>query len=588
VGYAVFDAGALSGTRTGNAAWVSQEELDAASQVTTGTDIGQAGRVTVSPSNVGKPIRVNFGSAVDNPIIVLTGTVATGAQPYTLRVVDRDANGFSFMVEEWEYQTNSRLQSVTVNWVAVAAGVHTLADGRVIEAGTVLADHQSGSVNFAANFGNNAPVVITSVMSSLDPTSVDSDPINVTKSGFNVRLQVEETRQGPRAQELVGYIAFSKGGAVQLTNNVTHNTANVSFGQTFTQSVIVADTQTRAETDAQTLMLRSQSTSGAGLFVAEEQSLDPETFRFMGETVGFAAFESGMLKGTRTGDANLVTASQLAAAAQAAQTISVQAIGQAGSQNISVSSFNINNPIRINYTAPIENAVISLMGADANGTRYSLRVVSSDANGFSFVVENWTNAFGFTLSNVNIQWVAIKAGVHQLADGRLIEAGTVQANNTSGRVNFAADFTSAPVVVTTTMSRNDTRPVDSDPINITKDGFDARLETGNIYGSQTRPAETVGYIAMSSGGSATTGIASSFNVFGGMTYDWSAPSGFTDMIVVADTQTRNSTDKVVVSFSRFSTSTRLHLQSSPFSFAQTETVGVMAFSRGAIMARPVG
>jgi hypothetical protein len=422
----------------------------------------------------------------------------------------------------------------------------------------------------------------------LDPTSVDSDPINVTRTGFDVRLQVEEARLGPRAQELVGYIAFSTGGSVQRQGNVTHNNTSVNFGQTFTQSVVVADTQTRVEADTQTLMLRSQSTTGASLFVAEEQSADFETWRTFGETIGFAAFEAGLLKGTRTGDANLVTAAQMAAAAQAAQTVGVQAIGQAGSQTISVSSFNIDNPIRVNYAAPIENAVISLMGADANGTRYSLRVVSSDANGFSFIVENWTNVFGFSLSSVNIQWVAIKAGVHQLADGRLIEAGTVQTTNTSGRVDFAANFTSAPVVVTTTMSRNDTRPVDSDPINITRTGFDARLETGSMHGSQTRVAETVGYIAMSSGGSAATGVATSFNVFGGMVGEWAAPAGFMDMIVVADTQTRNSTEKVVVSFSRFSSTTRLHLQSSPFTFAQTETVGLMAFSRGVIMGRPSG
>lgn len=288
-----------------------------------------------------------------------------------------------------------------------------------------------------------------------------------------------------------------------------------------------------------------------------------------------------MLKGTRTGDANLVSDAELQAAEQAAQALTVQPIGEAGSRSISVNSTNINTPIRVNYAGSIEDAVISLMGADANGTRYSLRVVSSDATGFSFIVENWTNTFSFNLFNVNIQWVAIKAGVHQLADGRLIEAGTVQATNSSGRVDFQADFDGAPVVVTTTMSRNEARPVDSDPTNVTQAGFDARLETGNLHGSQTRPAETVGYIAMSSGGTAASGVASRFNVFGG-TFDWQAPSGFTDMIVVADTQTRNSSDKIVVGYSRFSSTTRLHLQTSQFAFPSVETVGLLAFSRGEI------
>ena len=585
VGFAGFEAGELLGTRTGDAAFVTQAELNAAANETPGetfSEIGQTGKLSVSASNFGKPIRVNFGSNVDNPIIALTGTVALGSPPYTLRVVDRDATGFSFMVEEWEYQTTSRFGSVTVNWVAVAAGTHTLSDGRVVEAGTMLADHESGSVNFAAQF-DAAPVVLTSVMSSLDPNAVDSSPLNITTTGFDARLQQEEALQGPRAKELIGYIAFSVGGTVQAKTNVTHNNASVSFGETFTQGVVVADTQTLVESDTQSLMLRSQSSTGASIFVAEEQSDDSETFRTFGERVGVAAFEAGALQGNRTGDANLVTAAQFAAAEQAAQSLSTQVIGEAGSKTISVSSLNINNPIRVNYTGPIDNAVVSLTGSDAFGVRYSLRVVSSDANGFSFIVENWTNQFGFSLSNVNVQWVAIEAGVHELADGRIIEAGYVQATETSGSVSFAAGFTAPPVVVTTTMSQNNATPVDSDPLNITANGFDVRLDTANSYNATSRPAETVGYIAMSGGGSANTGVATSFNVFGTSFYNWSPPTGFTDMIAVADTQTQNSADKVDVKWKTFSSSRQFGLQTSTTSFPGSETIGVLAFSRGVIV-----
>ncbi|PWL20000.1 MAG: hypothetical protein DCO98_11525 [Altererythrobacter sp. XM-24bin4] len=523
---------------------------------------------------------MNFGSNVDNPIIVLTGTVALGSPPYTLRVVDRDATGFSFMVEEWESQT--RFGSVTVNWVAVAAGTHTLSDGRVVEAGTMLADHESGSVNFAAQF-ETAPVVLTSVMSSLDQNAVDSSPLSITTTGFDARLQQKEALQGPRAKELIGYIAFSVGGTVQTKTNVTHNSTSVSFGDSFTQSVVVADTQTLVEADTQSLMLRSQSSTGASIFVAEEQSNDSETFRTFGERVGVAAFEAGALQGNRTGDANLVTTAELAAAEQAAQSLSTQVIGEAGSKTISVSSFNINNPIRVNYTGPIENAVVSLTGSDALGVRYSLRVVSSDANGFSFIVENWTNQFGFSLSNVNVQWVAIEAGVHELADGRIIEAGHVQATETTGSATFAAGFTAPPVVITTTMSQNNATPVDSDPLNITANGFDVRLDTANSYNATSRPAETVGYIAMSRGGSADTGVATSFNVFGTSFYSWAPPTGFTDMIAVADTQTQNSADKVDVKWKTFSSSRQFGLQTSTTSFPGSETIGVLAFSRGVIV-----
>ena len=584
VGVVALNSGTITGTRTGNAAWVTQAQLDAATQAVTGVEIGRAGTVTVSTSNIGKPIRVNFGASIDTPIIVLTGSVSSFAPPYTLRIVDRDATGFTFMVQEWEYQTTLRFQAVTVNWVAVAAGVHTLSDGRVIEAGTVLANQTTGAVQFAANF-TTAPVVVTSVMSALGNTPVDSDPLNVTRTSFDARLQQEEALAGrARAQEVVGYIAFSTGGSVQLRSGVNHNETTIGLGANFTQSVVIADTQTRAEADTQTVMIRSQSGSSVSLVVAEEQSLDFETFRSLSETVGVAAFEAGALRGTRTGNASLVTAAQLAAAQQAAEALNYQPIGEAGSITRSISSSNVNTPIRVNYTAPIQDAVVMLTGSDVNGTRYTLRVVSSDANGFSFVVENWSNQFGFSLSNVNIQWTAIRAGVHQLADGRLIEAGTVSATATTGKVTFDADFTAPPVVLTTTMSRNNTTPVDSDPINITRDGFSARLQTAQLYGGLTRPAETVGYIAMSTGGSATTGFATSMDVYTGST-TWRPPSGFTDMIVLADTQTQNSADLVDVKWRTSSTSTTFTLQTSMTSFVTSERLGIMAFSRGVLLGR---
>jgi hypothetical protein len=437
-------------------------------------------------------------------------------------------------------------------------------------------------VTFTAQF-ENAPVVLTSVMSSIDLTSVDSDPIDVTSTGFDARLQIEEARQGARAQELVGYIAFSTGGSVQSVSGVTASDETVTFGESFTRSVVVADTQTRAETDTQTLMLRSQSPNSARLFIAEEQSDDFEAFRIFGERIGFAAFDAGLLQGNRDGDASLVTEAELAAAAEATPTVETGTIGQAGSLTVSINSFNADDPIQVSYEQPLENAVITLIGEDEGTKRYTLRVVEQDANGFSFVVENWADAFSLSLFNTKIQWVAIEAGVHELADGRIIEAGHMEAAETSGSVSLNAGFTDAPVVITSTMSQNDPTPVDSDPLNVTASGFDVRLETSDIYNLQSRPTETVGYIAMSGGGDATTGVATTFDTLSG-SYSWRAPSGFTDMIVVADTQTRNSTDKVDVKVDPSSFSTKFKLETTlSGGLPENETIGVLAFSSGSII-----
>ncbi|PWL20001.1 MAG: hypothetical protein DCO81_06680, partial [Candidatus Aquiluna sp. XM-24bin5] len=231
--------------------------------------------------------------------------------------MDRDATGFSFVVDGWEYQAGLTSRMETISWVAVAAGVHELADGRIIEAGTVLADRDSGSVAFTANFGAQSPVVVTSVMSSLDGAAVDSDPINVTSTGFDARLQMEEARSGgARSQELVGYIAFGVGGSVKAVDNVGMWGTRVGFGQTFSAPVVVSDTQTWNDEETQSLMFwGAPSSSSVHVFPQEDFSADGERVRLAGERVGIAAFEAGALTGTRTADAAFVTQAELDAAA---------------------------------------------------------------------------------------------------------------------------------------------------------------------------------------------------------------------------------------------------------------------------------
>lgn len=81
-----------------------------------------------------------------------------GGNQFELRVTDQtlDANGnttaFTFIIEEWEYLDGAHPVTETINWLAIEEGVHTLPDGRIIEAGTVLADNTNSSVTLAGEF----------------------------------------------------------------------------------------------------------------------------------------------------------------------------------------------------------------------------------------------------------------------------------------------------------------------------------------------------------------------------------------------------------------------------------------------------
>lgn len=265
--------------------------------------IGQAGSITTNSPGENDPITITFDEPLTDPIIALTAT-NNGGNQFTLRVTDisydtdGNATSFTFIMEEWEYLDGPHPATETINWIAVEEGVHTLPDGRIIEAGTTSATHANSTVNLAGGF-TDPPVVLTSVMSENDTTTVDSDPLNITASGFNVRLQEEEAEDGIHASETVGYIAIQAGGDAEsgtaaAFGGVNHTTHTLTLGDTFSNGVVVAETQTINGGNTATVVIDGQTGSSVDLFVEEEQSNDSE-MNHIDETIGVVTFEDGLI-----------------------------------------------------------------------------------------------------------------------------------------------------------------------------------------------------------------------------------------------------------------------------------------------------
>ncbi|MEM8774252.1 MAG: Hint domain-containing protein [Pseudomonadota bacterium] len=264
---------------------------------------GEAGSITTNSPTENAPITVNLTEPLTNPVFALTST-NNGGNQFVLRVVgetlDSDGNttSFTFIIEEWEFLDGPHPATETINWIAIEEGIHTLPDGRVVEAGTVSADNTNSAVLLTGGF-SDPPVVLTSVMSENDTTTVDSDPLNITASGFDVRLQEEEGEDGAHAFETVGYIAIQAGGdansgTASTFNNLDEVTRTFSLGDTFTDAIVVAETQTINGGDPGTVVIDGQSNSDVDLFFEEEQSGDGETNHIL-ETVGVIAFEEGLI-----------------------------------------------------------------------------------------------------------------------------------------------------------------------------------------------------------------------------------------------------------------------------------------------------
>lgn len=270
---------------------------------------GEAGSLATNSPTEDTLITVSLTEPLTDPIIALSGT-NTGGNAYVFRVVDQvlDADGnttaFSFKIEEWEYLDGPHGAVETINWLAVEEGVHELPDGRIVEAGTTLADTSNSAVTLNGGF-TDAPVVLTSVMSENDAIAVDSDPLNITSTGFDLRLQEEEAQGGGHADESVGYIAIEGGGnaangIASVVGGVDENTDILSLGGTFTSAVTLVETQTINGGDPGNLVLVNPTNTQTGVYFQEEQSNDSETGH-VNEDVGLVTFENGLLVCLATG-----------------------------------------------------------------------------------------------------------------------------------------------------------------------------------------------------------------------------------------------------------------------------------------------
>lgn len=279
--------------------------------------IGEAGSFQTDGSGANPPeFTITLTDPLTNPVFAFTGT-QFGGDPYTLRLVgqtvDGDGNTTSFTVrlEEWEYLDGAHPAIETISWLAIEEGTHTLADGRVIEAGTTpvtsTGQNTGTSVNLSAGF-TDPPVVLTSVMTTNDAAAVDSDPSNITAAGFDLTLQEQEANDGIHGTETIGWIAIQGGGtaatgtASTSGNSVTDATSTLGLGDTFTNGVVLLETQTLDGPDTASAMNEGQTASTVDASVTEEQSANTETAHTT-EVIGVVAFENGVipcfLKGTR-------------------------------------------------------------------------------------------------------------------------------------------------------------------------------------------------------------------------------------------------------------------------------------------------
>ncbi len=179
----------------------------------THTEIGEVGQETVNQPSRSTWHTVALGRSYASPVVLTQLQTDNDNVPAHIRIRNVTSTSFEYQIEEWKYQNGSHGVE-TVGFLVIEEGLHTLSDGRDLEAGLVSTNHRWKTVKLDQYF-ESAPVVI-----SVAQTAKGSDPIvtrqdDVRPGSFRVKLEEEEAiDSGGHYSESIGYVAFDVSAAV--------------------------------------------------------------------------------------------------------------------------------------------------------------------------------------------------------------------------------------------------------------------------------------------------------------------------------------------------------------------------------------
>ena len=241
--------------------------------------------------------------SIPYPVILAKPISYVGTDPAHSRIQNvlpaRNTDDFECRVEEWDYLNGKHYQE-SVGSLAINTG-HVRNDGHnsYIQAGiTEGVDETFVIDSYHFNFGNT-PVVITQSQTTNGDQAIVTRVKNVDSDTFEVRVQEQESLGG-HVNEDIGWLATPpdvgqfagwnyEAGSI---SGCTENWEYISFSNSYSNPVFLADMQTFNGPDPAGLRYKDLSSSGVYIKIEEEQSSTDETNHASAEEVGYFVIDS--------------------------------------------------------------------------------------------------------------------------------------------------------------------------------------------------------------------------------------------------------------------------------------------------------
>ena len=171
-----------------------------------GRVVGEAGVLTARQKGRERWHRLDFMGAYKNPVVFMNITSVKDQTPAHIRLHPLTGRALQFFIEAWDYLDGEHKRE-NLAYLVFEAGVHELAEGGRVEAGTLTADQRWHDVHFAADFAE-APIALSQSQTRRGAGAIVVRQRDVSPDGLQVRLQEEEASNLAHIDEIVGYLAI--------------------------------------------------------------------------------------------------------------------------------------------------------------------------------------------------------------------------------------------------------------------------------------------------------------------------------------------------------------------------------------------